>query len=45
MARYSDYSTEARDLDFNVKFPNFERVYHTNDSSLLAESGLWDSHL
>lgn len=40
VARYSDYSSEARDLDFNVKFPHFERLCDTNDTNLLTESGL-----
>lgn len=40
VARQSDYSSEARNLNFNVKFPDFERLYDTNDVSPLAESGL-----
>lgn len=40
VARYSGYSSKARDLDFNVKFTNFERLCDTNDTNLLTESGL-----
>lgn len=40
VARYFDYSSNVKNVNFNVKFPNFEKLRDTNDINLLDESDL-----